>query len=128
MDMIFLALLFCFCPVSIVVRVKKYEQLYTAVFNFEGFLVVIFTCYSILKLFSGSFWFPFLVLIWVFPIIYSWPQSELEKNKRQKYQRITHCYRCKSYLNSMINTSCLKCGWIICSNCKACGCFYRQYF
>lgn len=37
--------------------------------------------------------------------------------------RITHCYSCKTDLNSELYKECRACGWIICS-CGACGCGY----
>ena len=44
----------------------------------------------------------------------------------RKVQRISHCYNCKSSLNSNQQFQCNACGWMICSNCAACGCGYTQ--
>lgn len=41
------------------------------------------------------------------------------KNNR----RVTHCYQCKSHLDSVDFSICHKCKWIKCS-CGACGCMY----
>lgn len=39
-------------------------------------------------------------------------------------QRVTHCYRCKSELDSLDFDICKRCGWIRCT-CGACGCQYK---
>jgi len=41
-------------------------------------------------------------------------------------RRVTHCYSCKSDLNSVDFDICEKCGWIRCQ-CNACGCDYHAY-
>jgi hypothetical protein len=38
--------------------------------------------------------------------------------------RVTHCYACKTGLDSRQHTNCASCGWIICPACGACGCGY----
>lgn len=40
--------------------------------------------------------------------------------------RHTHCWQCRTSLDSGIELSCIACGWIICW-CGACGCGYRYY-
>ena len=39
--------------------------------------------------------------------------------------RVSHCYKCKSALNSKDQLECNSCNWMICSNCGACGCGYN---
>ena len=41
-----------------------------------------------------------------------------------RQHRITHCYACKSHLDSEVFLQCSACQWIIC-NCGACGCGYQ---
>jgi len=48
------------------------------------------------------------------------------KPTKKQTQRTTHCYRCKSKLESVINYDCTECGWLICS-CGACGCGFNLY-
>jgi len=38
--------------------------------------------------------------------------------------RVTHCYRCKRYLDDRDYSNCGTCGWIRCPDCGACGCGY----
>jgi hypothetical protein len=38
--------------------------------------------------------------------------------------RVTHCWSCKSQLNSVTDLECAVCGWILCE-CGACGCPYK---
>ena len=40
--------------------------------------------------------------------------------------RSTHCYNCKSDLNSVDFSLCTTCKWIRCT-CSACGCGYRRF-
>jgi hypothetical protein len=42
------------------------------------------------------------------------------------FRRITHCWRCKTHLNSSRHEECPACGWIICPECGACGCGYYR--
>src|SRR6185437_3841758 len=42
---------------------------------------------------------------------------------RTTEHRTTHCYACKTPLDSWVDTECVSCSWIICS-CGACGCGY----
>lgn len=46
-----------------------------------------------------------------------------EKRSDASPQRFTHCWRCKSNINSVTLLECCGCGWILC-NCGACGCGY----
>jgi len=39
--------------------------------------------------------------------------------------RSTHCYSCKSGIDSSTDLECVRCGWILCS-CGACGCGYEK--
>jgi hypothetical protein len=43
---------------------------------------------------------------------------------RQSYRerRVTHCWNCRRYLDSAIHWLCIRCGWIVCWHCGACGC------
>lgn len=38
-------------------------------------------------------------------------------------RRLTHCYNCKTTLDSSIDVECNECGWLVC-DCGACGCGY----
>ncbi len=46
-----------------------------------------------------------------------------EYSELKKTQRVTHCYQCKSHLDSVDFSICNICNWIKCS-CGACGCGY----
>ena len=37
-------------------------------------------------------------------------------------KRGTHCFQCRTYLNSKVNFACGACGWIVCPSCGSCGC------
>ncbi|WP_213948484.1 hypothetical protein [Luteibacter sp. dw_328] len=43
----------------------------------------------------------------------------------RRVHRATHCYACKSSLNSAQDLQCKACGWILC-DCGACGCGYES--
>jgi len=45
-------------------------------------------------------------------------------NKKRKY-RSTHCFQCKSDIDTETNEQCNNCKWIIC-DCGACGCDYEN--
>lgn len=47
--------------------------------------------------------------------------AETRKRSKVLPSRITHCYACKSALDSTVNLECVACGWILCQ-CGACGC------
>lgn len=38
--------------------------------------------------------------------------------------RQTHCFQCRTDLDSKLNFSCSACSWIICPACGSCGCNY----
>lgn len=38
-------------------------------------------------------------------------------------RKVTRCYRCKTYLDSVAEQTCAECGWLRCG-CGACGCSY----
>lgn len=40
------------------------------------------------------------------------------------FRRMNHCYSCKRPVDNAYDIECSACGWIICSNCGACGCGY----
>lgn len=40
-------------------------------------------------------------------------------------RRVTHCYSCKSDLDSSVDVACASCNWILC-RCGACGCAYGR--
>jgi hypothetical protein len=37
---------------------------------------------------------------------------------------VTHCYNCKTHLDSRQHGKCSRCPWIVCPQCGACGCGY----
>ena len=41
--------------------------------------------------------------------------------------RTDNCYSCKTAVDNALDAECIACGWIICSNCAACGCGYSRY-
>lgn len=41
--------------------------------------------------------------------------------------RTAHCYHCKNELDNSVDLECMKCGWILCFYCGACGCSFRQF-
>jgi hypothetical protein len=45
---------------------------------------------------------------------------------KDKYYRVTHCFRCSKFLVSTVSNECETCGWIRCQ-CGACGCSYRKF-
>lgn len=49
--------------------------------------------------------------------------SKIRSNPR-KYEnvRYTHCWKCKTELNSDQSSKCESCGWLTCPKCGACGC------
>jgi len=47
-------------------------------------------------------------------------------NKVPNYERRTHCFQCKSDINSSCDL-CYICGWYHCKVCDACGCNYINY-
>ncbi len=49
---------------------------------------------------------------------------QLGTRRSHKPPRVTHCYRCKTTLQSHLYKECCGCEWIICS-CGACGCAYH---
>jgi len=49
---------------------------------------------------------------------YSGSRRSKSKNKQ------THCYSCKSEIDSRYDIECVACGWIVCNTCGACGCGY----
>ena len=59
-------------------------------------------------------------------------QQFLEKRKIEykgfrsitRTYRISHCYNCKSAVDSAVDFECVVCGWIVCNECAACGCGY----
>jgi hypothetical protein len=48
-------------------------------------------------------------------------------SRRVRRFRITHCYACKTHLDSQQHSLCFRCGWIVCPTCGACGCGYRWF-
>ena len=40
-------------------------------------------------------------------------------------RKVTHCYRCKRYLDTLAETTCSDCAWLRCP-CGACGCSYAR--
>lgn len=40
-------------------------------------------------------------------------------------RRVTHCWGCKSDLDTECNFGCVSCGWLICHTCVRCGCGYK---
>jgi hypothetical protein len=42
------------------------------------------------------------------------------------FRRTSHCYSCKAGVDNAYDVECAACGWIICSNCGACGCGYAS--
>ena len=61
--------------------------------------------------------------------------DEINKRSIEQYKLVgdqwaSHCYKCKSFVHSKLNSTCEKCEWLIC-DCKACGCQhpkYRKYY
>ena len=51
---------------------------------------------------------------------YSGVRSSKFKNRH------THCYKCKSEIDSRYDMECIACGWVICNSCGACGCGYSS--
>lgn len=38
--------------------------------------------------------------------------------------RVSHCYVCKTIVDNAVDLECISCGWIVCTECAACGCGY----
>lgn len=129
MDLFIGLLFFATATVSMLVRFSGQQKndLKSAWYNFEAVLIIPLIVFGLVKMFYGNFLITFLIVIWVFPVVYSWPQSDLQRNNIYRRQRYTHCFRCKSPLASSTNYNCFNCGWISCPNCGACGCIYNQF-
>lgn len=44
-----------------------------------------------------------------------------------KFERITHCFNCKSILTSSVNNKCFSCNWLKCQ-CGSCGCNFGRFY
>ena len=43
-------------------------------------------------------------------------------------RRTTHCYGCRTFLDERDRIpKCTQCGWMVCPECRACGCQYVEY-
>lgn len=38
--------------------------------------------------------------------------------------RVSHCYNCNATVDNAVDLECITCGWIVCTECAACGCGY----
>ena len=47
--------------------------------------------------------------------------------KRVKNKRLTSCFKCKEFIDSVSWKLCKECGWIKCA-CDACGCTYGEKY
>ena len=45
--------------------------------------------------------------------------------KRVKSKRLTSCFKCKEFIDSVSWKLCKECGWIKCA-CESCGCTYQE--
>lgn len=55
------------------------------------------------------------------------PDFSITKKQREyESGRDTHCWNCKTGLNSEQHSKCNVCGWMICPDCGACGCGYSR--
>jgi hypothetical protein len=67
---------------------------------------------------------PVALVIGIFVLMVIW---HLKNPQAYRRHRASHCYRCKTPVDSQWHAMCPACGWISCPQCGACGCGYVRY-